>query len=227
MWLPRSPAIMRRCQKQGTSTSADMAMSLGNCRRTNFAETAKIEELDSAALGTGSCERESRDLSVLVRLGSVRIFGRLVHVRGAVFIQLGIRKIEMGIGGMVFSGGQFTVKPVRTNVRRILIADATGVERVVRNRQSKFARLCLRLSNGESVFAHRRLRLEADELNDDLRRHFAPGEDPAAAAITATVFLTRLARLRFGGVPSAISTTMMLVTNFFTPCRSKSIEVRS
>ena len=36
-----------------------------------------------------------------------------------------------------------------------------------------------------------------------------------------------LGALALGGVPSAISTTMMLVTNFFMPCRSKSIEVRS
>ena len=133
----------------------------------------------------------------------------------------------MGIRGMVFGGGQFPVKPVRTDVRRILIADAARVERVVRNRQSEFARLRLRFSNGEGIFAHRRLGLETDELDDDLRRHFAPDKDPAAAAITATVFLTRFARLRLGGVPSAISTTIMLVTNFFMPCRSKSIEVRS
>src|SRR6202046_4136674 len=133
----------------------------------------------------------------------------------------------MGIRGMVLGGGQFTVKPVRTDVRRILIADTARVERLVGNRQSKFARLRLRLSNGKSIFTNRRLGLETDELDDDLRRHFAPDKLPAAAAITATVFLTRFARLRLGGVPSAISTTMMLVTNFFMPCRSKSIEVRS
>src|ERR1700733_7572566 len=133
----------------------------------------------------------------------------------------------MGIRGMVFGGREFPVKSVGTDVRRILITDATGVERVVRNGQSEFARLRLRLSDGKSIFAHRRLGLETDELDDDLRRHFAPGKLPAAAAITATVFLTRFARLRLGGVPSAISTTIMLVTNFFMPCRSKSIEVRS
>src|SRR5271156_6985884 len=98
----------------------------------------------------------------------------------------------MGIRGMVFGGGQFTVKPMRTNVRRILIADAAGVERVVRNRQSKFARLRLRLSNGESVFAHRRLRLEGDELNDDLRRHLLQAEIRQAGRSTRPVFLRAL-----------------------------------
>src|ERR1700683_4561019 len=128
---------------------------------------------------------------------------------------------------MVFGGGQFPVKPVRADVRRILIAHAASVESVVWNRQSKFARLGLRLSNCKRIFADSRFRLETDELDDDLRRHFAPDTVPAAAAIAATVFLTRFARLRLGGVPSAISTTIMLVTNFFMPCKSKSMEVRS
>src|SRR5207245_319 len=43
----------------------------------------------------------------------------------------------------------------------------------------------------------------------------------------AIAFLRRLARGRFGGVPSAGSTTIRLVTNFLIPWRSKSIEVRS
>jgi len=45
---------------------------------------------------------------------------------------------------------------------------------------------------------------------------------PAAAA-----FLARLEPDRFGGVPSAISTTIMLVTNFLMPWASKSMVVRS
>src|SRR5271155_2291994 len=122
----------------------------------------------------------------------------------------------MSIRRMIFGCGQLTMKPVRTNVRRVLITHAPFVECFVWNRQSEFARLRLRLSNGKSIFARGRLGLETDELDDDLRRHLAPGNAIAATA-AATVFLTRLARLRLGGVPSAISTTMMLVTNFFMP----------
>jgi len=63
-----------------------MAKSIGQCLRMKRAEIVSTEECDSISLGTGSCKREARALSVLVRLGSVGIFGRLVHMRGAIFI---------------------------------------------------------------------------------------------------------------------------------------------
>ena len=47
-----------------------------------------------------------------------------------------------------------------------------------------------------------------------------------ALAAVAAAFL-RFDPARFGGVPSAGSTTIMLVTNFLVPCASKSIVVRS
>jgi len=62
------------------------------------------------------------------------------------------------------------------------------------------------------------------------RHAFAGYFGSATSAVTgaATIaFFLRFARGRFGGVPSAGSTTMMLVTNFFAPWRSKSIDVRS
>ena len=46
-------------------------------------------------------------------------------------------------------------------------------------------------------------------------------------ALAAAAFLARLEPDRFGGVPSAISTTIMLVTNFLMPWASKSMVVRS
>lgn len=54
---------------------------------------------------------------------------------------------------MIFGGCEFTVKPVRTNVRGILITHTSSIERFVRNGKREFARFRLRLSNGKSIFA--------------------------------------------------------------------------
>jgi len=47
-------------------------------------------------------------------------------------------------------------------------------------------------------------------------RYFAAATRTGTGATAATFFFL-FARARFGGVPSAGSTTMMLVTNFFAP----------
>src|SRR5580704_15940584 len=100
---------------------------------------------------------------------------------------------------------------MRANIRRILKTDAAGVESFVGNGQGIFARLGGRFAHRKRIFAALGLSLEPHKLHDNVVvAHFPAGT--AAAA-----FFARLARLRFGGVPSASSTTMMLVTNFFMP----------
>src|ERR1700722_5191699 len=86
MWLARSPAAMRLCQRQGTSTSTEIAKILKKFLRTNRAAIAKTEEDGSVSFVTECCERATRALSVLVGLRCVRIFWRFVHVRSAIFI---------------------------------------------------------------------------------------------------------------------------------------------
>src|ERR1700722_19894556 len=123
------------------------------------------------------------------------------------------------------------MKTVRANIRRVLETHFARVECFNRNQQREFARFGGCLAHRERIFASPFLGFKPYKLNDHpvivvVRAHL-PAPTGSAAAITAATFFTRLARLRLGGVPSAISTTMMLVTNFLGPCRSKSIEVRS
>src|SRR6202041_420771 len=160
---------------------------------------------------------------LIVFLRCVGILRGFLHVGGAVGFQFRVRQIEVRLHRVIFRRGKFQVQAVGADVRRILKTDAARIERFVRNGQSEFARFGRRFANGERVFPALGFGLESHELHDDVVvAHF-----PAAAKATgAATFFTRFARLRFGGVPSAISTTMMLVTNFFIPCRSKSIEVR-
>src|ERR1700723_3958617 len=161
---------------------------------------------------------------LIVFLRCVGILRGFLHVGGAVGFQFRVRQIEVRLHRVIFRRGKFQVQAVGADVRRILKTDAARIERFVRNGQSEFARFGRGFANGESIFTALGLGFETDELHDDVVvvAHF-----PAAATATAATFFTRLARLRLGGVPSAISTTMMLVTNFFMPCRSKSIEERS
>src|SRR5207244_12861456 len=51
-----------------------------------------------------------------------------------------------------------------------------------------------------------------------------PPRSPLFPTRRSSDLLRRLARGRFGGVPAAGSTTIRLVTNFFIPWRSKSME---
>src|ERR1700723_2294701 len=167
---------------------------------------------------------------LLFLLRRVRILRGLLHMRRAVRFQFRVGQIEMRVRGVIFSRGQLHVQPVRTNIRRILKSHAPRIKSLVGNGQRKFPRFRRCFANRERIFPAALLRFESHELHDHaiavVVAHF-PAPTGSAAAITAAAFFTRLARLRFGGVPSACSTTMMLVTNFFIPCRSKSIEVRS
>src|SRR5579862_9318858 len=135
--------------------------------------------------------------------------------------------MKVRLGRMVLGSRQLYVQAMRANVRRILKTHAARIERFVRNSQSIFAGLGRGFADGKGIFAALRFGFESDELHNHVvvSAHFPAGT--AAATATAATFFVRFARLRFGGVPSAISTTIMLVTNFFIPCKSKSMEVRS
>lgn len=60
-----------------------------------------------------------------------------------------------------------------------------------------------------------RFHLETSLLDDHVLAHFAPAIAAGTGGVRA--FLPRFGRGRFGGVPSAGSTTIRLVTNFFIP----------
>src|ERR1700747_3723660 len=106
---------------------------------------------------------------------------------------------------------------MRANIRRILKTDAAGVESFVGNGQGIFARLGDSFAHGKGIFAALGLSLEPHKLHDNVVVAHFPAGTTASTATAATAFFARLARLRLGGVPSASSTTMMLVTNFFMP----------
>ncbi len=50
----------------------------------------------------------------------------------------------MTFGRMIFRAGELAVQLMGTNIRRILVADAAGIERFVGNRDCVFARLSSR-----------------------------------------------------------------------------------
>src|SRR5579864_8417380 len=121
---------------------------------------------------------------------------------------------------------QLAAEFARANVGRILNSQQVLVECFGWNCQREFARVTRNFPHAEGVLADQRLHLIAEKLHDDFVAHLGPATKPGRGA-APTTFLIFLARRRLGGVPSAASTTMMLVTNFFMPWRSKSMEVRS
>src|ERR1700674_3945249 len=128
--------------------------------------------------------------------------------------------------------GEFAAEAEGADVGRILETSAPAVGRRIGNRQGKLARLGLGLAHGKSVFALEGADFIPYKLNDEAITHRAttvlgPATAGAGTRMAAVTFFLRLERERLGGVPSVGSTTMMLVTNFFGPCKSKSIEVRS
>ena len=150
----------------------------------------------------------------------------------AVLVEFLVGDLEVRIHWMISVRREFATKPQGTDVGRVLEPRAPAIERRIGNRQCKLACFVLRLAHGKSVLAHERADFISYKLDDKAITHRATAGFGAAVAgagtRTATVtFFLRLERERLGGVPSAGSTTMMLVTNFFGPCRSKSIEVRS
>src|SRR6266478_820480 len=125
---------------------------------------------------------------------------------------------------MVRVSGQLGSEPDGADGRRILILGAMGDKGFVGNVQPVFA-LVARFAHIECVLAHQRLGLESDVPHNCVVAHLAPGMGTGEACAGNT-FLIRLVRGRFGGTPSAGSTTIRLVTNCLMPWTSKSTVVR-
>ena len=74
----------------------------------------------------------------------------------------------MGFFGMILRRSELPVQLVRADIRSVLISHAVGIKRFVRDCNRVFARLSGRLTHSERIFANMILRLETDELNDDM-----------------------------------------------------------
>ena len=140
----------------------------------------------------------------------------------AIVIQFFVGDLEMGIRRMIRVRGELAAKPEGTDIRRVLEPCAPAIERCVGDGQRKFACLALGLPHGKHVLANEGAYFIPNKLNDETIAHRTAGAADAAetagARVAATVtFFLRLARDRLGGVPSAGSTTIRLVTNFFGP----------
>jgi hypothetical protein len=124
---------------------------------------------------------------------------------------------------------QFRLQPLGTDPWGVLISCPVRNKRLVGDIQREFAFLAIP-PHVERIRAGERFGLEPHILhNERNRRHLAPPgtntfPDNVGACLIA---FTRFTRRRFGGVPSAGSTTIRLVTKIFVPCASKSIVVRS
>jgi len=110
-------------------------------------------------------------------------------------------------------GGQFRLQSFRANPGGILIASAMRYEGFICNVEGELAVLTLP-ADKKRVFTGEGCRLKANVLDYEAA-HFAPGTNTRAAWVGAgAAAFARLARRRFGGTPSAGSTTIRLVTNF-------------
>src|SRR5579864_4752424 len=164
-------------------------------------------------------------VGVLICGGPVHAPNRLGGVCFAVGIEFRARNLVVGLGRIIRECSQFGVELQGANARGILVPDAMRGERLVFDGKREFAGLVRILGYyGKRVFPHSGLGFKSNVLNENVVGHFALPVLPATLNAVAG-FLRRLER--FGGVPSAGSTTMMLVTNFLMPCASKSIVVRS
>jgi hypothetical protein len=153
-------------------------------------------------------------------------------VAAAVIIQFLIGNLKVSIRRMISIRSQLAAKAGGTDVGGVLVACAPTIESSIGNGQRKFAGFAIGLAHGKSIFAHKVADFVPHKLNDEAIGHRVTTVLGSATVIagtrTATVtFFLRLERERLGGVPSAGSTTIILVTNFFGPCRSKSMDVRS
>src|ERR1700690_899179 len=141
----------------------------------------------------------------------------------AVILKLQIGDVKMSFRRIIAGGSEFATQFQRANAGSVLKTDPVGGKCFVCDGQGKFPRLGGGFSHRKSIFADRLFGRKPHELHQEFFAHLAPAD--LARATGTTAFFRALFRL--GGVPSASSTTMMVVTNFFIPWRSKSMEVRS
>jgi len=81
-----------------------------------------------------------------------------------VISQFGVRDGKAGGGRMVASGGKFSVKPERTDVRRILIAHVMRYKSSIRNGHKILRGFAARPAEGEGVLTDRILILKSNVL---------------------------------------------------------------
>jgi len=131
-------------------------------------------------------------------------------------IEFGAGDYVLAFWWMVRMGGQFRLQSLRANTGGVLIAGAMRYEGFIRNIEGELPVLAL-TADMKRVLTGEGRRLEAHILDDEAA-HFAPGTNTRVARDGAgAAAFTRFARRRFGGTPSAGSTTIRLVTNFLTP----------
>jgi hypothetical protein len=133
-------------------------------------------------------------------------------VSAAVIIEFRMTDMKMRLRRVIAVSDKFLPEPRGAHVWSVLKAQEPGSERNLIDRQPEFARFLRNFPHLERVLADRFFRFETHELDQNFLAHFAP---TGLSALTAT-FLRALLR-RTGGSPSAWSTTMMVVTNFFMP----------
>ena len=75
---------------------------------------------------------------------------------------------------MVGSARELSLKPERTDLRRILISRAMGNESVVCNRHKIFRECAVESSESEDIFTDRSLACKPGVLEDKLVAHNAP-----------------------------------------------------
>ena len=94
-------------------------------------------------------------------------------MRFSVVIKLEAGDRELRLRRLVRMGSQLSIKSEGADGWSVLIASPVRNERFVRYFQREFT-LAARLSHVKRVFAHLRLRLKAEVLNDRAAAHLAP-----------------------------------------------------
>src|SRR6266481_163818 len=136
---------------------------------------------------------------------------------GAIRFQLRAGDVVLRLQGMIFVGCQFCLQAFGADRWRILIARAMRDKRFVGDVQGELTVFTV-TPHRKRVLPRERVCPEAHVLDQNTSAHFAPGTKTRAFSVGAGLTgLGRLARRRFGGVPSASSTTIMLVTNILIP----------
>jgi hypothetical protein len=155
-------------------------------------------------------------LVVFLRPAAVEASGRFWHTGSPIGVELYAGDYVLAFRRMVRVGGQFGLQSLRANAGGVLIASAMRNEGFVGDIQGELAVLSFS-ADMKGVFPGEGHSLEADILDDEAT-HFAPGTNTRVARVGAgATDFTRFARRRFGGTPSAGSTTIRLVTNFLIP----------
>jgi hypothetical protein len=155
-------------------------------------------------------------LVVFHRFAAERRFRRSWRAGASIILKLRVSDGVVSLRGMVRVRCQLAPELARANIWRILDAQTALIKGFGGNRQCEFARFARSFPHGESILADLRFHFVTKKLHDDFVTHLAP-TTVLGSGTAAIIFFALFVRLRLGGVPSAASTTIMLVTNFFMP----------